>query len=438
MILTKKQTVCLDSLENISIKEIIFGGGAGSAKSVIGCFWLLKMCLKYPETRWLMGRAKLKTLKETTLNTFLWVCKQQGIINGTHFNINNSSNIIKFNNGSEILMKDLFFYPSDPQFDELGSLEITGAFIDEVNQIVKLAWDIVKSRIRYKLDDYGLAPTILGSCNPSKNWVYKDFYKLSKDKKLEKQKMFIQALVSDNPYISKHYIDNLNDLPKAQRDRLLLGLWESDDDTQLPTQDNIIAIFDNEWIKVKGTHYLTGDIARMGSDKAVLMVWEGLTVIEVVTFAKSKFDLLHDTIKNLKLKYKISNANIILDADGVGGFLVDAVKAKEFINNAKALNDEQFQNLKTQCYYKLAEMINKKQIYISPNVLTTLETELLIEELEQIKEAPTDDTKLRIINKAEVKSNIGRSPDYSDSLMMRMYYELTPKLSTLSQRFVRR
>ena len=37
------------------------------------------------------------------------------------------------------------------------------------------------------------------------------------------------------------------------------------------------------------------------------------------------------------------------------------------------------------------------------------------------------DTKLQLIGKEEVKSAIGRSPDFSDALAMRMYYELKPQ-----------
>jgi len=35
-----------------------------------------------------------------------------------------------------------------------------------------------------------------------------------------------------------------------------------------------------------------------------------------------------------------------------------------------------------------------------------------------------NDGKLSIIKKDDIKSKIGRSPDYSDAIMMRMYYEL--------------
>lgn len=427
MKLTKKQFEVLKLLEDDKTEEIIFGGGAGGAKSFIGCYWLLKNCLKYPGTRWLMGRAKLKTLKETTLVSFLKVCKLQGVMNGEHFIINHSSNTIKFFNGSEILMKDLFYYPSDPQFDELGSLEITGAFIDEVNQIVELAWVIVNTRIRHMLDEYNLTPKMLGTCNPSKNWVYKNFYKKNKEGNLDSNKRFIQSLVHDNPFISKHYIKKLEASPKQQRDRLLYGKWEIDDSNSLIDYDNIVNIFSNNFIHDSGKKYITCDVARLGSDKAVICVWSDLKVIEVYEFDKSRINELQELILSLKKTHSIGNNNIVIDADGVGGGLVDILGSgvKEFNNNAKALKDENYQNLKTQCYYKLAEYIQANKIWISAK-LSTKQQEEIIEELEQIKSVPNDmDNKLKILSKTEVKANIGRSPDYSDALMMRMFFEFS-------------
>src|SRR5690606_38126669 len=118
--------------------------------------WLIEMCQKYPGSRWLMGRSKLKTLKETTLASFLDDSSLLGVSN--QFNYNQQAGVIYWDNGSQIILKDLFLYPSDPNFDSLGSLEITGAFIDECNQIVYKAWQVVKSRIRYKLNEFGLIP----------------------------------------------------------------------------------------------------------------------------------------------------------------------------------------------------------------------------------------------------------------------------------------
>jgi len=185
MHLSEKQTIAIELIEDNKTKEIIYGGGAGSGKTALGVYSILKNALKYDGSRWLIGRAVLKTLKETTLNSFYDVARMQGLKAGTHYQYNAQSNIITFQNGSTILLKDLFQYPSDPHFDELGSLEITGAFVDECNQITEKAWNIVKSRIRYKIDEFGLIPKMLGTCNPAKGWVYNNFYKPHKEGKLQ-------------------------------------------------------------------------------------------------------------------------------------------------------------------------------------------------------------------------------------------------------------
>ena len=64
MKLTVKQTIALDYLEDNITNEVLFGGGAGGGKTALGCYFQIKRRLKYPETRGLIGRAVLKTLKE--------------------------------------------------------------------------------------------------------------------------------------------------------------------------------------------------------------------------------------------------------------------------------------------------------------------------------------------------------------------------------------
>lgn len=226
MILTRKQTIALDFLEDSTTTELLFGGGAGGGKSVLGVYWIIKQCLRYPGTRWVIGRAVLKTLKETTLKTFFEVTREQGLAMGQHFAFNATSNVITFFNGSEIFLKDLYLYPSDPNFDELGSLEITGAFVDECNQITLKAWEILKSRIRYKLDENGLIQKILGSCNPAQNWVFDRFY-VPWERNEEKEGFkFVQSLANDNRFVSKHYIKNLEGLSdESAKARLLHGDW---------------------------------------------------------------------------------------------------------------------------------------------------------------------------------------------------------------------
>ncbi|MGO3285918.1 MAG: phage terminase large subunit, partial [Mesonia sp.] len=275
MELLLKQEYATYYLKDSTTQEVLYGGAAGGGKSALGCLWLIEMAQKYPGTRWLMGRSKLKTLKETTLNTFFELSSKLGITN--QFKYNGQDNVIYWNNGSQIILKDLFLYPSDPEFDKLGSLEITGAFVDECNQLVYKAWQIVKSRIRYKLKQYNLIPKILGTCNPAKNWVYKIFYRPNKDNSIPETRQFIQALPTDNTHLPGSYLESLRGLDKNSKERLYFGNWEYDDDpSALIDIDAIYDYFNPVHITPEGNKYLTIDIARKGKDKTVFRVWHGL------------------------------------------------------------------------------------------------------------------------------------------------------------------
>ena len=104
---TPKQTEAWAALEDKTSTEIVYGGAAGSGKTRLGCEWLITQCVRYPGTRWLMGRAVLKRLKETTLVTFMQICKEWKMKKDVDFTYNQQTNIIKFKRyGSEIILKD--------------------------------------------------------------------------------------------------------------------------------------------------------------------------------------------------------------------------------------------------------------------------------------------------------------------------------------------
>ena len=419
---TNKQDEAFVHLDDPNKVEILFGGGAGGAKSYLGCSWLIMNCLRYSGSRWLMGRAVLKTLKETTLNTFFQICQQQNIVAGEHFTYNQQAGTIKFFNGSEILLRDLSYKPSDPQFDSLGSLEICGAFIDEVAEIHAKAKNIVRSRCRYKLDEFGITPTLLMSCNPCKGWPFTEFFKPDHDGTLTEDRAYIQALVYDNPHIPKSYIQSLEKLDKASRERLLFGNWFYDGDPRaLIEYEKMADLWTNDHVP-HGKKYITADVAGMGSDLMVFDVWSGFRVVHTETLAKNDGKQALKVFSRLKAKYGVPNSNITYDADGIGSYLRGFLKgAKPFVNNATALKGENYANLKTQCYFLLAKKINEGAIFIESEEYR----DELIQELEQVKRDKVDtEQKLRLVPKSEIREAINRSPDFADSKAFRMIFEL--------------
>jgi phage terminase large subunit len=81
-----------------------------------------------------------------------------------------------------------------------------------------------------------------------------------------------------------------------------------------------------------------------------------------------------------------------------------------------------FRNLKTQCGYKLAELINEHKISFQvPHYRETI-----IEELTALLKAKEidEDKKLQLKPKEEVKADLGRSPDIGDTIIYRAWFEL--------------
>jgi hypothetical protein len=423
-----KQIECLNALGLDSPAEVVlFGGAAGGAKSFTGCAWQIQRRLKYPGTRGLIGRSKLDTLKKTTLKTFFEVAQLFGLRANEHYQFNAQSNVITFYNGSEIILKDLFAYPSDPSFDSLGSLEITDSFLDECSQISKKAVDIVRSRIRYKLTQYNLSPKTLLTCNPSKGWLYNEIYAPWRAQNLPEFISFIPSRVTDNPHLPPTYAETLARLPEIDRKRLLEGDWDYDEtaDALFITDDILRAFRDPQ---TDGELYITADVARLGKDRTVIALWRGLSLIHITELRKKKIDETAAVIRAMADHHKVKLSNVLADADGLGAGLVDVLKCREFRNGSRATKPERFVNLKAECFFKLAEFIELNRMVFPQGHRDTI-----VKELDLIRRKnPDGDGKLAVTGKEEIQRTHGMSPDYADAIAMRMFFELFPNYGRYS------
>jgi phage terminase large subunit len=428
--LTKKQGLAWKLLMDNITNEVLYGGSAGAGKSWLGCLWITTLCLQYGGIRCLIGRTVLTQLRLTTLNTLFETLQSMGLKSGEHYVYNGQSNVITFQNKSEIILKDLQYQPSDPNFDSLGGLELTAVFVDEAAQISQLAYNILKSRIRFKLTEYGLQPKILMTCNPGQVWLKKVFYLPYIQDTLPETMKFVPALPTDNPHLPHSYIEMLKTLPQAQRRRLLEGDWNYMDESD--------AIFDFDSISnsvflispnTTDKKYISVDVARFGTDRSVAIVWSGLVVLEVFVYSKLSTTELSSEIRELIQKYGVHPNNVIVDSDGVGGGVADQIRGTNFVNNARPLHDQNFSNLKSQCYVKLSELF--KEGMISLNIMDPSTTDELTQELLAVKLKDVDkDNKVAVQSKDEMKKILGKSPDLSDALMMRMYFEIKNQKTT--------
>ena len=428
--LTRKQAEAFKVLTDHKTRTLVYGGGAGGGKSWLGCSWLMKMCMAYPGTRWFMAREVLKDLKRSTLATFFKVAKKYNL--EKHFRYNSHQGEINFINGSQILLIELKYKPSDPLYQDLGSTEYTGGFIEEGGEIHFDGYEALKnSRIgRQYNDKYNLYPKILVTCNPTKNWLYHLFYKPSMNGTIDDDCCFIPSLVGDNIFIDSKYKQGLLGFKnEGQKQRLLYGNWDYEDE---PEQ-----IIRYEWlVRCFATHqqiqttshnkYMGVDVARFGNDKSVIAKMQGSLLYSIDQWEKIDTATFADIVKSEIIAEGIDDCNVGVDVVGVGAGTVDILKSNgynvcEIISGANAEDcDEtgghQFLNLRSQMWWALRERVKKGEFFIDMPIESD-QAQQLIKDLTAPKYEIVRDKQIKAESKANIRNRLGRSPDTGDAVV---------------------
>ncbi len=423
-----KQRDALVVLRDTDTRELLFGGAGGGSKTWTGCTWQTFMCLQYPQLRYFVGRAVRATLYDTTVPTFYKVFDHYGLKPERDYIISEGHNQIVFpKTDSVIKLLSLEYEPKDPFYNRYGSSEYTGGWIEEGGEVRVEAYNVLKTRIgRQNNDKYGVPRKLLITANPQKNWLYSKFYKPSVSGTLPADLRFISSLAKDNPFVDRCYHDTLNEITDPiLRQRLRDGVWDYDDNSMmLINRAALDNLFTNAVASTGGGRYITADIARYGSDKAVVMTWNGYEVVEIIVLPMSSTTDVQAHIVAASKRWNVPAHNIIADEDGVGGGVVDSLHIRGFQNNAQASKPKTYTNMQAECLYMLAEAVNDGRIGITAE-LSDKQREDIIQDLEQVQSAQGDkEGQMKCKNKEQIKRDIGRSPDYRDAMLMRMYFDI--------------
>lgn len=218
--------------------------------------------------------------------------------------------------------------PSDPLYTRFGSLELTGGFVDESNEIDGQAITILSTRIgRQRNQEYKIKPKILETFNPDKGHVYTRYYKPWKENGMNDKfqtmnksgvmtdKVFLQALVTDNAKVDPNYIEQLKKSDTITRERLLFGNFDYDDTKgRLFRYDEVIDLFRNN-VEKSDNFYLSCDVARLGEDKTVIVIRRGMEALMFYKYEGKTTDEVAEEIKKFEELYNIRRHHIVVDSD---------------------------------------------------------------------------------------------------------------------------
>jgi phage terminase large subunit len=423
--LSEKQQQALKALHwSTDYTHVLYGGAASGGKTFLGCYWQIARRLLYPNTRGLIIRSELKAIRQTTLNTFWQIVGMMKLKDGVDYSFNAQDFVFTFSNGSQIVFKEIQYLPSDPEYSYLGGYECADAFVDEAQQVPGRGLELLGSRIRLNLigDREQPKPKILMTCNPSKGYLYNEYYDPYRTSKLRPERIFIPALLSDNTLMKNRdvYEETLRSLSERDYKRLALGDWDYDDSPDLlfDTQ-SMLQMFTND-VEASGDGYITCDPAAMGNDRTVICLWKGLHLIRFFEYNHKYPHEVADIIRVLATENGVRLNNVIVDADGLGIGVAGLLRCKEFNNGSSAKDSVHYSNLKSECYFKLASMVRDNKVYIHDNS----KRDELIKELDLVRDRTKEDKKRAVSSKDEIKSKLNRSPDYADAVMMRMFFEV--------------
>lgn len=426
----KQKEVCRH-WANDQVTDIVFGGAKGPGKSYLGSSLIFGDALTYPGTQYFVARKKLNDLRKFTIPTIHEVFEHWRI-GSEYYSFNGQDNLFRLYNGSTVFLLEAKYMPTDPLYQRFGSYQNTRGWIEEAGEFEESAKNNLAASIgRWKNDEYNLVAKLLQTCNPAKNYLYREYYKKLREGTLESWKRLVLALPEDNKRLSSGYLEHLRrTLSTAEKERLLFGNWEYDDDPAAMIEyDAIVSIFTNEHVRATGRRYITADVARFGSDKTVIRIWDGLKVMLRVEMIKRSLTEVAAEIRRLATLYTVPMSNVAIDEDGIGAGVVDLLRGcRGFVAASSPINPkkgELYENLKAQCAFLLAEKINANMIS-EPGLDEALRDQL-VEELEQIKQKNVDkDGRKGVVPKEKVKALINRSPDDADTYIIRMLFEVAP------------
>lgn len=430
---TDKQAEALRYRYDDVTTEIWFWWAAWWSKSWLGCFAVWAACIQLPWSRWVIWRKELVNLRRTTLATYNKIMAYYNIPELDRGQLNSQTNTIKFDNWSEIILLDCAAQPSDTEWTRFWSLELTGAFIDEANEVDAKGIEMLKTRIgrqntfTINWKTIKKHPKFLECFNPNKWHVYNDYYLPRKNGTLPSYRKFVRATAGDNPYLPKEYIEQLERSDEITKQRLLYWNFDYDDTPgKLFRWDEISDLFSCT-VPKDDTTYITCDVARLWDDNTVIIVWKGLEAVEIKSYNWRTTDQTVETIRDLERYYNCRRSNICIDSDWVWGGVCDHLRwCVNFMNNWTPIvqKDElrNYANLKTQCYFRLKYLMEKREVRINTSweIKDKIQNELdniLVKDVQW-------ENKVRLESKEDMKKRLGHSPDYADAIMMRMYWTL--------------
>jgi len=418
--LTPKQTKCFQALRNPGVREVLYGGAKGGGKSVFGCYWSFVRAIeianqchvepsKYPVPVGFMGRKRAVDFNDTTLETW------KRMIPAGMYRLSEQKKEIVIGERVKILYGG---FDDRELISKFNSAEFAFFFIDQAEEISRD--DAALLRGTFRLTMNGVYPDYHGlwTANPAQCWLKEEFINSHSP-----DKVFIQALPSDNPYLPENYTKTLQDAFSHRPELLeayLKGSWEA--------LENANTVIQRKWIENALTRtFISPELRKLlvcdpaterGDDESVIYYLENTDIKEEWIFGR--IDEM-ELAGRLHIYARERDVDIIV-IDGIGVGAGIASRLREFRENVLDIQSasrdnvpDQYYNLRAQMWWEAGKKFQIGEVSLSHN------DPELVKQLSSV-EYLIKNGKILIEPKRDVKKKLaGRSPDRADTYVMGLH-----------------
>lgn len=417
----------------------LFGGAMGGGKTGALINEGNQLSLDYPGNFGLLIRKTWPSFRDTVLPQVEKFIDKRLVADW-----NRSEKIITYKNLSRIRYGGMGDKPDD--WEKWMSGEYGWIALDQAEQFTETEFRMLATRLRLNLPD--ILYFFLLSCNPNVGWIKEIFIERAPE-----DYIFIPSLPTDNlANLPKGYIERMkNVLTPKQQKALLDGNWDAVGDP-----DNVYAYeaVQDAMRRIEKASLpvdIGVDVARSGDDESIIILREGLRV-RVHNRAQG-----HDTMRTTgeiwrccqdkaipRWKDQLDRISIKVDADGVGGGVVDRLKEQrrdkeelytamilgavskerreelekaeyrlrikivEVHGSGKPKDRVHFKNLRAEIHWGLREFLEDLDLPNDREVSS---------QMMALKHKTNSAGQIEIIPKDEIKKKLGRSPDLAEGII---------------------
>jgi hypothetical protein len=300
--------------------------------------------------------------------------------------------------------------------NKFNSAEYAFFFLDQAEEIDVEQVGELRATFRLIINDKKIPGKGLFTANPAPSFL-KDEFILNPTP----DRLFIQALPTDNHYLGPEYIEVLKDSFRNRPELLkayVEGSWES-----LGGFDQVIK---DSWVRNADgiTLYpprikklITCDPARYGDDETVIYLLKNTEIAESEIYGKKS--LMHTANILHTISHKNGDCLIVVDVCGIGAGVVDRLiemgdNVLGIDNASKSEEPEKYYNLRSQIWCKAADMFADGDVQLK-NADYRLQGQLCTPRYE------FRNGKILIEAKADIKKRLGNSPDRADAYVNGLY-----------------